>query len=166
MPADRQLYRLAAILGLAGGLADAFATFSNLVLPPFANQLLYFAADLLMTPGLIGVWLIRRQTTGWAGLVAAAGGLTGFMLIRSSAAFGPDAYGYGAAVVALSCALIAVPLLRERPFRLAAALWLLALAFGLVAPLAPALGLRAVAHLAFGFGFAAAGIGLWRAAAI
>lgn len=164
MSSDRLLYRLAAALGLVGGLADAFATYSNLWLSPFGNQLLYYFADLLMTPGLIGVWLLTRQRTGLAGLVAAAGGLAGFMLIRSGAAFGGDAYQYGATVVALSCALIALPLLREARFRIAAGLWIAAVVIGLLAPLAPTLGLRAVAHLSFGFGFVAAGVGLWRAA--
>ena len=164
MPSDRVLYRLAAALGLAGGLADAFATYSNLVLSPFGDQLLYYAADLLMTPGLIGVWLLERQRTGLAGVVAAAGGLSGFMLIRSGAAFGGDAYQYGASMVALSCALLALPLVRAARFRIAAGLWIAAVVIGLLAPLAPALGLRAIAHLSFGLGFVAAGVGLWRAA--
>jgi hypothetical protein len=164
MPSDRLLYRLAAALGLIGGLADAFATYSNLWLSPFGDQLLYYFADLLMTPGLIGVWLFRRERTGLAGLVAAAGGLSGFMLIRSGAAFGGDTYQYGATIVALSCALIALPLMRDARFRIAAGLWIAAVAIGLLVPLAPALGLRAVAHLSFGLGFVAASIALWRAA--
>jgi hypothetical protein len=157
---DRSLVRLAAIAAIAGGLLRIANCFTGAWLGERALGLIYFGEDLLLMAGLLGLWLPSRRELGIAGVVGFALGVVGLLTIRSLSLFGAWGYQIGAAELLVGLALIGLSRLRAGE-RLVPSLFMAALALGL-ASLAPPLAKvgALAAAIAFGLGFALAGVRL------
>ena len=164
MRALMKLSGLAALLG--GGLRIASAL--PLPMGVLAQEALWDAIDVLLTLGLIGIYIARASTLGFLGLA-------GFVCAMAALSFigGPDAdpfgfstYEQGAAILAISLAGFSIAWLRagERPV-LAPLCWfgsvIAAGVLGMAPPPLPDYHFMAAGAL-FGAGFAAAGWDLLR----
>lgn len=162
-----RLYRLSGLAALLGGLGR-MASALTLPLNQIALETLWTGIDVLLTLGLIGIYLARAPRLGLLGLTA-------FVLAIASLSFigGPDAdvfgfstYEQGAAALAISMVGLALAWVRanERPLLAPFAWFASVIAIGafsaLPAPL-PSFGFPAAGVL-FGVGFAAAGWDLLR----
>jgi hypothetical protein len=163
----RNLFRLSGAAALLGGLLRALSALSLPLTAP-ALELLWTAIDVLLTLGLIGIYLIRAEKLGLLGLA-------GFALAMASLSFigGPDAdpfgfstYEQGAAALVISLIGLSIAWLRagERPIAPPICWFGVAVADGLLnmgpEPL-PSFGFMA-AGLLFAAGFVAAGWDLLR----
>lgn len=158
----RILFRLSGAAALAGGLLRV-ASAMPLGLDRLVQEWLWTLVDVMLTLGLIGIYLARAEKLGFLGLA-------GFALATASLSFigGPDAdvfgfstYEQGAAALAISLVGLSIAWLRagERP--LAPPLcWFGAVvaagAMGMLPAPLPDYGFLAAGTL-FGLGFAAAG---------
>jgi hypothetical protein len=154
---DATLFQLSGFSAIAGGvLRVANASLAG-ALPSNALQFIYFATDVLLIFGLIGIYLAARAQIGWAGLAGVVAAIIGLLMVRSGDLFG--GYQTGAAVSLLGTALLGLAMFAGRQARTAALLWLASLAFALVSVVVPGLGLAAiVAGALYGLGVALAGI--------
>jgi len=142
---------IAAILGGALRIADSFTAG-----PPATLALLYMATDVFLLAAIAGLWLARRGRVDgvWLGLAA-----LGLLMVRASA-FGVGSYSAGATVTLIALALFAMnALLTRSTAPWAPVAWIVALALGIAgtAGVAPAT-MTALAGVAFGLGFVAAGL--------
>jgi len=148
--------RATAIAAILGGVLRIADSFTANVLPQTTLALLYFATDVLLLAGIPGLWARRRAAIGIAGMIGLTLFVAGILLVRASA-FGAGSYQTGATVALLGLAIYSAASL-FRGINAAALLWLGALAFGIAgaAGFLPA-GMTALAGVAFGLGFVAAG---------
>jgi len=160
---DAALLRLSGLAAIGGGLLRAANAFTAGLLDEHTLQISYFATDVLLIFGLIGIYLNCRKSTGVAGLAGFAMAVIGLLLVRSAAVFG--SYAIAAAVTLLGTIILGAAMLADRALpRAAPLLWFASLAFGIAATLAPSLAwANAAAGVAFGLGFIAAGAKLARA---
>ncbi len=114
----RILFRLSGVAALVGGLLRV-ASALPLGLDALTQEWLWTIIDVLLTLGLVGIYLVRADKLGFLGLA-------GFALAMASLSFigGPDAnvfgfstYEQGAAALAISLVGFAIAWLRagERP---------------------------------------------------
>lgn len=160
MSQDKTLLRLAGAAALAGAGLRAAGAFPALHVPGQGTEALYFAIDLLLTLGLVGLFAGVAQFRGWLGVVGFAGALAGFELIRTGARLGGgDAYQRSSTILGLGLAVAGLALVGGRGLvRWAGAAWLASLAVGLIgAVLQWPLGFT-VASLLFCLGFGLGGI--------
>lgn len=163
---DRAVLRLAGGAVVGGALIDIVAPFviyPRLVEPQ--PHLVYVAIDLLLMIGMLGVWSASRRTASVLGLVGFVLGLLGVMLVRTSSArmFGEATYVVASSVWSIGMAVWALDLLRARTFRVAAGLWILALAIGLAGLALKDHGaITHIAKMSFIAGFVCAGLHLIR----
>lgn len=163
---DRAVLRLAGGAVVVGALIDIVAPFviyPRLVEPQ--PHLVYVAIDLLLMIGMLGVWSASRRTASVLGLVGFVLGLLGVMLVRTSSArmFGEATYVVASSVWSIGMAVWALDLLRARTFRVAAGLWILALAIGLAGLAVKDHGaITHIAKMSFIAGFVCAGLHLIR----
>jgi hypothetical protein len=162
-----RLYRLSGLAALVGGVLR-MGTALPLPLDRIALEALWVGIDVLLTLGLLGIYLIRAPKLGLLGLTA-------FVLAIASLSFigGPDAdvfgfstYQQGAAALAISMVGLALAWLRagERPLLPPLAWFASVIAVGALSGLPAPLsnyGFPAAGVL-FGLGFAAAGWDLLR----
>src|SRR5258705_12548149 len=93
MSHDKTLLRLAGLACLAGAGLRAAGAFPSLHIPGQGTEALYFAVDLLLTLGLVGLFAGVARLRGWLGVAGFAGALAGFELIRTGERLGGgDAY--------------------------------------------------------------------------
>jgi hypothetical protein len=115
----RILLRLSGLAALAGGVLRMAST-APLPLGPLQQEALWDLIDVLLTLGLVGIYLVRAGKLGVLGLA-------GFVLAMASLSFigGPDAdvfgfstYQQGAAALAISLVGLSLAWLRagERPW--------------------------------------------------
>jgi len=157
---DATLPRISGLCAIAGGLLRAANTFAAGAVDPHTLQLLYFAIDVLLVFGLMGIYLGARQKLGLAGLAGFAVSVIGLLIVRSGALFG--GYQTGAAVVLTGTVLLGIAMLLHTKARTAPLLWLSSLALGIASIAAPRIFLTtALAGVAYGAGFAAAGYRLF-----
>ena len=160
---DRVLLRIAAAMAVGGGalrVADALLTghFSGAALEP-----VYFLTDVLFLGGLLGLYLPRRAVLGGAGLASFATAAIGFLIIRSASLFGAVGYVLGAPTVLLGTTALGVLLAIKGRQRVAAGIWLGALAVAIGGSCCmPAVREFDTAGILYGLGFMAAGIALLR----
>jgi hypothetical protein len=161
------LLRLAAIAAILGGalrIGDAFITVSGTELQQFA----YFATDVMLIFGLCGIYFSRSNRLGFAGLFGFFLAITGILMVRSSALsiFGVSAYLVGAAVTLLGVDLISIIMLIRGAFpKFVPSLWIISLIFGVVGMFGAAIHWAVpLAGITFGVGFIAAGIYLFSGA--
>ena len=142
---------------ISGGVLRIADAFTAQALPQGMLAALYFATDVLLLAGIAGLWRQRRATLGLAGRIGLGVFVLGILAIRASA-FGIGSYRLGAAVALLGLALYAAEALFGGA-RWAPGAWLAALAAGLAAAagLVPD-AMTALAGVAFGSGFVAAGL--------
>jgi hypothetical protein len=122
---------IAAILGGALRISDAFLAHSGIQLQQFA----YFATDVMLIFGLCGVYFSRSNRLGFAGLFGFFLAITRILMVRSSAlsVFGLSAYLVGAAVTLLGVDLISVIMLMRGAFpKIVPVLWIASLLFGVI----------------------------------
>ncbi len=163
----RILFKLSGAAALAGGLLRTVSA-APLPLSALAQEALWDTIDVLLTLGLIGIYLVRAERLGFLGLA-------GFVLAMASLSFigGPDAdifgfstYQQGAQALAISLLGLSLAWLRagERPLA-APLLWFASViaagVLGMLPAPAPDYGLLAAGAL-FGLAFAAAGLDLVR----
>ncbi len=155
----RILFKLSGAAALAGGMLR-IASALPLGLDPIALEWLWTGIDVLLSLGLIGIYLVRAEKLGWLGLA-------GFTLAMASLSFigGPDAdvfgfstYQQGAMALAISLAGFSLAWLRvgERPWAPPLCWFATLIAAGI-----PDYGFMAAGAL-FGAGFLAAGWDLLR----
>jgi hypothetical protein len=164
MQALMRLSGLAALLG--GGLRIASAL--PLPMGAMAQEALWDVIDILLTLGLIGIYLARAGKLGFLGLAGFACAMAALSFIGGPDAdpFGFSTYEQGAAVLAISLAGFSIAWLRagERPL-LAPLCWfgsvIAAGALGMGPVPLPDYGFMAAGVL-FGAGFVAAGWDLLR----
>lgn len=152
------LFRAGGVSAVLGGLLRIVDTFTTEVLPQGTLAVLYFVTDMLLLAGVTSLWFKRRPMLGFAGTAGLAIFVFGILTIRASA-FGIGSYQLGATIALLGLAIYSLEtLLRRNAAVLAPVLWLVSLAAGIAATagLAP-LPMMAVAGVAFGAGFVAAG---------
>jgi hypothetical protein len=164
----RSVLRLAggaAIIGATIDIAAPFLIYPRLVQP--WPHLVYVVIDLLLLFGMLGVWSASRRVGGVLGLVGFVVAVLGVMLVRTSSAriLGESSYMIASSIWSIGMVIWSLDLLRAKgPFRVAAVLWIAALAVGLAG-----LALKdhgPIAHMAkmsFILGFAAAGVVLIKA---
>jgi hypothetical protein len=162
----RSTLRLAGVATLAGAAIDVGAP---LVLYPRLSQpwphLVYVIIDLLLVIGMLGLRAVTARSTGPLALAGFVLALLGVMLVRTSEAkiFGEASSMIASSAWSIGMVLWAIDLLKAKTFRLAAALWIAALAVGLVGLVVKDSG--TIAHLAkwsFIGGFAVVGLTLLR----
>lgn len=158
------LLRLAAIAAILGGalrIADAFLANSGIQLQQFA----YFATDVMLIFGLCGIYFSRSNRLGFAGLFGFFLAITGILMVRSSAlsVFGLSAYLVGAAVTLLGVDLISIIMLIRGAFpKIVPVLWIASLIFGVIGLFGAAIRWAVpIAGITFGVGFIAAGVVLF-----
>lgn len=162
-----QLYRLSGLAALLGGLLRMGSALA-LPLDRIALEALWTGIDVLLTLGLIGIYLVRAPKLGLLGLTAFALAIASLSFIGGPDAdvFGFSTYEQGAAALAISMVGLALAWVRasERPLAPPLAWFGSVIAVGVLsalpAPL-PDYGFAA-AGLLFGLGFAAAGWDLLR----
>ncbi len=161
------LFRLSGAAALLGGLARIFSSFA-MIGDPVALEWLYAAIDVLLTFGLIGIYLRRAERLGFLGLASFAVAIAALSFIGGPDAdpFGFSTYEQGAATLAIAMVGLSLAWLRagERP--LAPPLFwfgsgIAAGVLGMLPAPAPDYALMAAGAL-FGAGFVAAGIPLLR----
>ena len=160
MSHDKILLRLAGLACLAGAGLRAAGAFPSLHIPGQGTEASYFAVDLLLSLGLVGLFAGISQFRGWLGVVGFAGALAGFELIRTGERLGGgDAYQRSSAILGLALAVCGLALIGGKGLvRLAGAAWLASLAVGLVGTvLHQAFGFT-IASLLFCLGFALGGL--------
>jgi hypothetical protein len=162
------LYRAGAGAAVVGGAARVFSSFS-FIGDPMTLEWLYIAIDVMLTFGLIGIYLDRAPRLGFLGVASFAVAIAALNFIG-----GPDAdtlgfstYQQGAAALAIATVGLSIAWVREgeRPWT-APLCW-----FGSVVA-AGALGMvpafqdggvpMLVAGALFGAGFVSAGVDLYR----
>lgn len=154
-----------AALAAAGGAMRVIASFMPWTPENAGLEAFYLAIDLALLFGLTGFYLAVAGRTGIAGLAGYLVAASGIALIvgPDGTAFGIDLYQAGVVVIALGLVILSAALLLAREARLAAALWLVAIA---AAPAGAALGQPgfgfAVAGVLFGAAFIVAGLHAWR----
>ena len=165
---DRNLVRTlgaAAIIGGALRIASAFVSWSPGV---WSLELFYFAIDVMLMFGLMGVYLAYRARIGLFGFIAFAIAEAGIASIvgPDTVAFGIDMYMAGVLVITVGLTLFAIQLLLTRAGPPWAPLcWIASTIIGVGATAggAPALGFLAGGVL-FGLGFTVAGVAMFRTA--
>ncbi len=164
------LFKLSGLAALLGGLAR-IASALPVPLGPVAQEALWDGIDVLLTLGLIGIYLARAGKLGALGLAAFALAMASLSFIGGPDAdpFGFSTYAQGAAVLAISMVGLSLAWIRASVRPIAPPLcWFGAvIAAGVLgqmpAPL-PDYGFMA-AGLLFGAGFAIGGLDLLRGAA-
>ncbi len=161
------LFRLAGFAALAGGLLR-IASALPLPLNDVAQQALWDCIDVLLTLGLIGVYLIRAEKLALLGLASFAAAIAALSFIGGpdSDPYGFSTYEQGAAVLVIALIGLSLAWLRagERPLSPPVLWFASAVAAGVMAWLPSPLPEHgfAVAGMLFGAGFAAAGLDLLR----
>ncbi|MGE3931147.1 MAG: hypothetical protein AB7G05_13365 [Hyphomonadaceae bacterium] len=157
------MFQLSGAAALAGGLLR-MASALPLPLAPLQAEALWAVIDVLLTLGLIGVYLARAERLGHLGLAA-------FVLAIAALSFigGPDAdpfgfstYEQGAATLVIALVGLSIAWLRagERPLAPPLLWFASALAGGAMAADAAAGWAFMAAGLLFGAAFVAAGLSL------
>lgn len=161
------LFRLSAAAAVLGGAARIFAAFS-LIGDAIALEWLYTAIDVLLSFGLIGIYLDRAARLGFLGLASFAVGVAALSFIGGPDAdpFGFSTYEQGAATLAIAMVGLSIAWLRANERPLAAPLcWFGSViavgVLGLLPAPMPSYGLLAAGVL-FGAGFVSAGVDLFR----
>jgi len=151
-------FRFLALAAIGGGLLRLIEPLTERAIHGVALQTSYVLTDIFLILGFIGFGM----AAGRLGKAGAAIGVTGLLLIRIGAATGMALYQPGAALAVFGAAFIGADILQRRAkSRLAAVLFLAALALGLLA-LVPQTAMPAAfaAGIAFGLGFVLEGIAL------
>ena len=158
------LIRILGIAAIAGGIVRIADSFVTGVLPPGTLEVLYFLTDVLLLLGTAGIYWSRRTKTGIAGTIGFGVFVIGILLVRASAfgVLGANGYQLAAAIALLGLVILSVEtLLRRAGAYLSAAFWLVSLTLGAAAAAGIMPGvLTALAGVAFGLGFIAAGAGV------
>lgn len=160
MSHDKILLRLTGLACLAGAGLRAAGAFPALHIPGQGTEADYFAVDLLLSLGLVGLFCGIARFRSWLGVVGFAGALAGFELIRTGERLGPaGSYQTSAAILGLALAVCGLALAGGKGLpRWAGAAWLGSLAVGLAGTaLHLALGFT-IASLLFCLGFALGGL--------
>lgn len=146
---------------VAGGLLRIGNVFAAGALSNGALAVLYFVTDVFLLAGVAGLWVKQRAVLGLAGIVGLGMFVFGILTIRASA-FGISSYQLGATIALVGLALYAVEALTARTIApWAPVLWLVSLAAGIAATVGVVpMAMLALAGVAFGTGFVAAG--LWQ----
>jgi hypothetical protein len=133
MSKDKTLLQLAGLACLIGAGLRAAGAFPALNLPGQGTEALYFAIDLLLTLGLVGLFVGVARLRTWLGVAGFAGALAGFELIRTGERLGGgDAYQRSSAILGLALAVAGLALVGGKGLsRYAGAAWLASLAVGL-----------------------------------
>jgi hypothetical protein len=107
------LLRLAGAAAMAGG-ALRMAAAAPLTAGAATLEWLYFAIDVLLVLGLIGLYLDRAPRLGFLGLASFAVAIAGFVFIGGPDAdpFGFSTYEQGAAVIAIAMVGLSIAWLR------------------------------------------------------
>jgi hypothetical protein len=152
------ILRAGGLAAVAGGVLRAIDTFVAEVLPQGPLATLYFVTDMFLLAGVAGLWWKRRATLGIAGAAGLAIFVLGILAVRASA-LGVGSYQLGATIALLGLALYSVEtLITHRAAVWAPVAWLVSLAAGIAATLGlQPVALTALAGVAFGVGFVAAG---------
>ena len=162
MRLDTTLLKLAGLAALTGAALRLATAFPNLPIPGLTSEAIYFAIDLLLTLGLIGLFAGTARFRTWLGAVGFAGALAGFELIRTGERLGgAQAYQNSSTILGLSLAVAGLALAKGRGLaRYAGAAWLVSLAVGLAGTLAHRPAGFLVASLFFCLGFVLGGLAL------
>jgi hypothetical protein len=156
------LYRLAGAAAILAGVLRAIDTFAFRFLASGDSEQLFLVTDIVLLFALIGLYAHHSRAIGWAGLVGFATAIVGIALTRSAAGI-IDAYVIGAAIVAVGVAVLGVTILVFRSSsRIGPVLWIAALIVGILSWWIESDWLFEVAGVAFGLGFIAAGVQLFR----
>lgn len=137
MTNDKSLIQLAGVAALAGAGLRVAAAFPSLHIPSLSGEPLYFAVDLLLTLGLIGLLAGVARFRSWLGVLGFAGAVAGFELVRTGARLGGgDAYQRSSAILALSLAVAGLALVGGKGLsRYVGGAWLASFAIGLLGSL-------------------------------
>jgi hypothetical protein len=159
---DRALVRAAGVAAVVGGLLRIANSFAGRWMGERTLGIVYFVEDLLLLAGLLGIYLSQRRAQGIVGLVGFALGVLGLFTIRSASLFGWIGYQLGAAELLIGLSILAARTISTGQ-RAVPALFFASLALGLLS-LVPALAgpCALLAAIAFGLGFALAGLRLLR----
>lgn len=157
---DEALFRFSGLAAIAGGVLRAANAFTEGVVPGGLLPQLYFATDVFLIFGLVGLYLKARAPIGWAGLAGFVIAVTGLLMVRSGVLFG--GYQTGASVALLGTVLLGLTMLATRQAIAAPVLWAASLALGVAAMASPTMTwASSLAGVMYGMGFAVAG---WRLA--
>jgi hypothetical protein len=131
MSHDKILLRLAGVAAVAGAGLRAAGAFPGLGFPGQGTEALYFAIDLMLSLGLVGLFVGVGRFRTWLGVVGFAAGLAGFELVRTGERLG-GGYQSSSAILGLALAVAGLALLGGKGFvRYAGVAWLASLAVGL-----------------------------------
>ncbi|HYD72236.1 MAG TPA: hypothetical protein VEF55_03805 [Candidatus Binatia bacterium] len=160
-----QLFRLAAVAAIAGGVLRIFASFP-LIEDAIALEWLYAATDVLLLFGVIGIYLVRADQLGFLGMASFGVAVAALSFIGGPDAdpFGFSTYQDGATALAIAMIGLSIAWLRagERPWLAPIGWFGSVIAAGVLGRLPdpfPSYGLAAAGVL-FGAGFVSAGIDL------
>jgi hypothetical protein len=163
-PGTAMVVRFGALAAMFGGALRIVSSF----VPYQADQpwleALYGVIDLCLLFGLMGVYLAFAEALGAIGFflfVAATAGLAS-IVGPDAQMFGVDFYRAGALVFIVALAGFSVQLLRKKTITASATMWILALAFSLASPLAPAPFAFMGAGILLGAGYVFAGLTILR----
>ncbi len=159
----RTLSRIGGVAAILGGALRIADTFTTQALPQGTLAMLYFATDVLLLAGIAGLWAARRATIGLAGTIGIVVFVAGILAVRASA-FGIGTYQIGSLIALIGLLIYSLDALfarRSAPW--APLLWLTAFVAAIAGVLtANAAPWFALSGVAFGFGFAAAGVATLR----
>ena|SRR5258707_596296 len=131
MSHDKILFRLAGLACLVGAGLRTAGAFPALHIPGQGTEANYFAVDLLLSLGLVGLFAGIARLRTWLGVVGFAGAIAGFELIRTGERLG-GGYQSSSAILGLALAVAGLALVGGKsPVRWAGAAWLASLAVGL-----------------------------------
>lgn len=143
----------AAILGGVLRIANAFVW---RLLGVHGAQIAFALTDMALILGFFGFALALRGRIGWLGHCGIALGIGGLLFVRIAAATGIGSYQAAAAVSLFGAAFLGADMLMKHAgSRLAAAMWLAALAVGVVSLALPQAAIAAA--ILFGAGFISEG---------
>ena len=131
-----------------------------------ALETLYFFTDIFILFGVMSLYAVQHEESGWwgfAGFVLATIGI-GSIIGPDATIHGIDFYAIGASIFAIGLSALAVGSWRANILpRWASGLWVLSTVLGFLGFFAPSLRLLLViSGVIFGVGFAGAGLSVWR----
>ncbi len=161
---ERQtLLQLSGVAAILGGLLRIADSFTAGVVDAHALSFLYFATDVLLLFGLLGIYLVRAKELGLVALSGFAIAVTGILMIRSGWLFGVGGYRLSATVLLVGLTMLSIAMLcRAGTPKWAPNLWLISLASGIAGAAGAGAWAIALAGVTFGAGFVVAGINLLR----
>lgn len=154
--------RLSGLAAVLGGVLRGIVSFI-LSTPTIELEFLYFATDVFILFGIVGLYCFQRKESELWGFVGFLLAIIGIAIIRIGAISGINLYAIGASIFAIGLSSFAVGtwIARRLP-KWIPIFWITSTIIGFIGYFAPGFNfLFVISGVLFGVGFAGAGFKVW-----